>query len=357
MATSNQQMGTQTSEQKASWWDTSANAETNSQKPWWQRGVPATGATPVKEDSDSTKPTTTNTAETNTPEGKRNASSAVPGSHSVGKEAKTLKIKSTAPLKSTMKLFQKLSPKKASSSKKIMPNNPLPPQPKEPTSEGYEITMGSTTSLQVVETERDEEPYVEGSYRSKLTPQEAKTVQLLEDTIRLQQARLERLEGSKERALLRQEAKRRLKNGDRKGALYCLAKKKRLNQTIDVIKSTVFNMETQIIMLESAVESREVGMIMKEASDAVSSVQKGVRISDFTDEKVGEVLAAAGQGGMIADFDEEELLSELKEPDEEEMAAMTDDESLLSLPTVPQSEVDPLDKHETSASRIIASLF
>ncbi|CAB9510801.1 expressed unknown protein [Seminavis robusta] len=359
--TSNQQIGTQTTEQKASWWDTSANAETNSQKPWWQRGVAATGTTPVKEDADSTKPTTTtaNTAETNKPEGKSNAPSAVPGSHSVGKEATTPMIKSTAPLKSTMKLFQKLSPKKAPNSKKIMPNNPLPPQPKEPTSEGYEITMGSTTSLQVVETEPEEEPYVEGSYRSKLTPQEAKTVQLLEDTIRLQQARLERLEGSKERALLRQEAKKRLKQGDRKGALYCLAKKKRLNQTIDVIKSAVFNMETQIIMLESAVESREVGMIMKEASDAVSSVQKGVRISDFTDEKVGELLAAAGQGGMMADFDEEELLSELQEPDEEEVAAMTDDEStsLLSLPTAPQCEVDPLDKHETSASRIIASLF
>ena len=159
--------------------------------------------------------------------------------------------------------------------------------------------------------------------------------------------------------VLRQEAKRRMQQGDRKGALYCLAKKKRINQTIDVIKNAIFNMETQIMMMESAVESREVGMIMKEASAAMASLQNGVLVSDFTDEKVDDLLSAVGQG-TLAD-DEEELLSELIESSERDITP-ADESSLLSLPMAPQTEVShdephPLDKTGLSVKNILASLF
>lgn len=250
--------------------------------------------------------------------------------------------------KSTLKLLTSLSPKR---NKQIGPNNEAPPQ-----EEGFELKLTDAGPAVV-----DDFSYHDKAYRAKLTPSEAKTIQMLEKAIHLQENRLQVLESSPERQTLRAEAKRRLKGGDRKGALYCLARKKRINQTIEVVKQAIFNMETQIIMLESAVENREVNKIMKEASDAMASHGNGVRVNDFTDERLGDVLASVGQGDM--EYDEEELLSELH--DGEQPVGNVDDvddiDGLLSLPSAPEEPCpipDVLPKKESDAvSKIIASLF
>lgn len=251
--------------------------------------------------------------------------------------------------KSTLKLLTSLSPKR---NKQIGPNNEAPPQ-----DEGFELKL-TDAGPAVVD---DFSSYHDEAYRAKLTPSEAKTIQMLEKAIHLQENRLQVLESSPERQSLRAEAKKRLKGGDRKGALYCLARKKRINQTIEVVKQAIFNMETQIIMLESAVENREVNKIMKEASDAMAAQGNGVRVNDFTDERLGDVLATVGQGDM--EYDEEELLSELHDRDQPVGNAddVDDIDGLLSLPSAPVEPCpipDVLPKKESDAvSKIIASLF
>ena len=273
------------------------------------------------------------------------------------------KSKGTAPVapatQSTSKrsLFQQLSPKKKQPSSKS--DLKVSAYSNTTNSEGHEITTPSTRSIRVPE----EDPVVapeESPYKANLTTSEARTLKLLEDTIKLQEGRLEMMEKSKEPARLRQEAKMNLKNGDKPGALKCLAKKKRLYRMMDVTKHAIFNMETQMIMLESAVEQREISKIMKETNDVVSELQGGSTqpIEDIcTEEKINDILATLNHGSTDM-FDEEELLSELQEPGEGVVLVdFQDDNSLLALPDLPDNPLELQSDTAAKPKSLLASLF
>mgnify|MGYP000514461355 CR=1 FL=1 len=231
------------------------------------------------------------------------------------------------------------------------------------------ITLNPEEEDEVVE-EEDEEVY---DCRAHLTASEAKTIQMLENTIALQERRLALLEESDQPALLRQQAKDKLSQGDRKGALHCLARKRRLDQSLDVIKHAIFNMETQVIMLESAVENRQVNDIMEEASQAMSSLQQqaGVPLEGISDERLNDILASSVGGDDV--FDEEELLSELQNETGgtasstiANAAAEEDDySSLLSFPSLPGDPVEMVangmqrgkGKADKAIKSVLASLF
>lgn len=198
------------------------------------------------------------------------------------------------------------------------------------------------------QTSRDHSKHKSSSpYKPKLTPAETRTMARLQRTIQVQEERLTFLEENDERPHLKKEAKARLDQGDRKGALHCLAKRRRLNKNIDVAKNAIFNMETQMLMLESASENREVSKIMKEASDAMSDLEKqagGVHTTDvISDDDVNEILSCAG-----VDVDEEELLSELMFDSTD--ALTSDDQSILTLPSAPYNEFPESEDPEVSVS-------
>merc|ERR1712157_316457 len=107
----------------------------------------------------------------------------------------------------------------------------------------------------------------------------------------------------------------------------CLAHKKRLERQVDTTKAAVFNMETQMFMLESAIEDRYVKKALDEAATAMAGFQQNMSdslpeldIGDFTDEELMEEL-------------QEWLSPEDKRKAQAEKDSNDDDISLLSMPT------------------------
>lgn len=178
----------------------------------------------------------------------------------------------------------------------------------------------------------------ESGYKSpRMNKEEARTIELLRATVARQEIRLATLEDRKEIKFLIREAKSKLEEGDRRGALHCMARKKGLERDIEALKGAIFTMETQILLLESAVENREVSKAMNAATQAMQSLH--AQTGDLDMDEMKHAMEDFAQGvANDALFDEEELLSELHGspvPDFE----VEDDHSLLSLPTVPSAQM------------------
>uniref|UniRef100_A0A7S4AB45 USP8 dimerisation domain-containing protein n=1 Tax=Pseudo-nitzschia australis TaxID=44445 RepID=A0A7S4AB45_9STRA len=176
---------------------------------------------------------------------------------------------------------------------------------------------------------------------------EKATIDKLKRAISVQEDRLEEIEG-KQIPFLLQSAKEFLKEKDKQGALKCLTHKKRLERQVDAVKAAVFNMETQMFMLESAFEDRHVKKALNEAANAIAGYQQNIGdpnavMVDLTNMSASISELEAG------DATDEELMEELSEwlsPEEKKKAnankdayANDDDISLLTmpnfLPTVP----------------------
>merc|ERR1712154_372078 len=112
------------------------------------------------------------------------------------------------------------------------------------------------------------------------------------------------------------EAKRKKKKGDRKGAIHCLARKKRMQADVENVREVIFNLETQILFIESAAEDREVAKAMKAAADCMESLHIDPEVG-MNDVKtaIDSLVSSVSQDMML---DEDELLGELVE--EEQMA-------------------------------------
>jgi hypothetical protein len=176
------------------------------------------------------------------------------------------------------------------------------------------------------------------------TPQSKKekaTIDKLQRAISLQEDRLEEIEEKQIPSLLRA-AKAFLKEKNKKEALKCVAHKKRLERQTDVIKAAVFNMETQMFMLESAFEDRHVKKALDEAQAAIAGYQQSIGdpnaiMVDLTN------MSAALPELEVGDDTDEELMEELEEwlsPEEKKKSRQgmddvvdDDDVSLLYMPT------------------------
>ena len=180
------------------------------------------------------------------------------------------------------------------------------------------------------------QPQEEAPYKlPPMTKEEEQTIEVLRATISKQEVRLAALEEGHEKKLLLREAKARLDGGDRKGALHCLAQKKKLESRMDALKGAIFTMETQIILLESAVENRHVSRAIQAATEAMKSLQVDVDNVDVEEmnHAMEDFAHALANGEM---FDEDELLSELQDSSNIDV---TEQPNLLSLPTVPKKGV------------------
>ena len=177
---------------------------------------------------------------------------------------------------------------------------------------------------------------------SPATAKEQRTIHLLQENIDAQERRLEEIENVQIPYLL-QTAKAHLKQKNKSEALKCAAHKKRLEKQVDVIKASVFNMETQMFMLENAMEDRYVKKALNEAASAISGLQQSIgdpnaEIIDLTQMNLS--LPSADELDYETD---EELMEELQDwvsPEEKRRKEADKDSdrlSILSLPSVPDS--------------------
>lgn len=175
----------------------------------------------------------------------------------------------------------------------------------------------------------------------KMTPRTSKeqaTIELLQRAIKTQENRTEQIESKQIPQLVRvaKEHLRHLRsendgqdvktiakdksnpNPHRQAALQCLARKKKLERQLEISKTAIFQMETQIFMLENAMEDRQVQQTLAEASQAMASLRKHTVGDSSSAEDFAEDLAAslaADNNGIahLDDEDEEELLEELQQ--------------------------------------------
>ena len=186
--------------------------------------------------------------------------------------------------------------------------------------------------------------YIITAQHTPITKKEKNTIHNLQRAISLQENRLEEIDEKQIPSLLRA-AKAFLKENNKKDALRCLAHKKRLERQVDVIKAAVFSMETQMFMLESAFEDRQVQKALDEAQAAISGYQRGLGdpkaiMVDLTDMSTSLPELETG------DETDEELISELEQwlsPEEIEKSRQKinnnvvidddDDASILPMPT------------------------
>lgn len=188
---------------------------------------------------------------------------------------------------------------------------------------------------------------------------EKKTIKLLRETVVKQERRLKITEEIKIPKLL-EKAKQKLSQGERKPALYCVAQKRRLERDAENLKNAIFNMETQILLLESAVEDREVAEAMKAAADTLETMHAGIQADDGMDDltrAINEVSQTMSHDIML---DEEDLLSELQEDYSKEdiKDIIPGGESILSLPSVPSTEMPESSKPgEKQRKSLLAKWF
>jgi hypothetical protein len=174
---------------------------------------------------------------------------------------------------------------------------------------------------------------------SPLSSKEQGTIDLLQHNIAAQERRLEEIEETQIPYLL-STAKTRLKENQKKEALKCLAHKKRLEQQVDVIKAAIFNMETQMLMLENAIEDRQVKRALDEAASALSGLQQAVGDPYATSVDLTSMNLALPSVDLVDETDEE-LMEQLEDwvgPLDKRRKSQLDPEDnacILSLPRVP----------------------
>ena len=81
---------------------------------------------------------------------------------------------------------------------------------------------------------------------------------------------------------LNEQAKTKLKAGDKNGARQALAKKKKYFEQIKQFEGTMMFLEEQKMMLESAVSMKEYFEAIKNANKCLQSTQKGMDVEDIT---------------------------------------------------------------------------
>jgi hypothetical protein len=174
-----------------------------------------------------------------------------------------------------------------------------------------------------------------------MSRKEQATIDLLQRNIEEQERRLEKIENETIPSL-HLAAKAFLKEKNKAEALKCVAHKKRLENEVDVIKSAIFNMETQMFKLENAMEDRYVKKALEEAASALSGLQQSIGDPTATTMDLTRMNEALPSMDVIDESDEE-LMEELNEwltPEERQktkVSAQEEDVSILSLPTIPST--------------------
>jgi len=142
----------------------------------------------------------------------------------------------------------------------------------------------------------------------------------------------------KQMAVALNEAKKKSKAKDKRGALFQLKRKKLYEKQIDQIYGKKTNIEVQIMTLEAAAGNTEVLSAMRKGADALkrtvkeTDVDKVADVMDDINESMGlaDELGEAMSVPIGPQLDEDELSKEL-----EDMENELNDEEMLKAPVVP----------------------
>jgi charged multivesicular body protein 4 len=118
------------------------------------------------------------------------------------------------------------------------------------------------------------------------------------------------------------EAKTKMANNDKKGALFLMKRKKLYEAEIDKIEATKMTLDQQAINLESAKTNADALLALKSGTAAMKGIRKEMdieKVDDMMDEireemeLANEISHAIAQPIDIVPMDEDELLAELTE--------------------------------------------
>ena len=193
----------------------------------------------------------------------------------------------------------------------------------------------------------------------KKAPKQDKNEQkqlMLDQKIKEQELRLQNLE-TKTNAL-QEEAKAKLKAGDKNGAKRILAKKKKLVEQIKQVEGAMAMMEEQKLMLDNTLQMKDVMSTIKTANAAVKEASQGMKVEDLEDMKdqMDEVKADQEElNNFFKEYGDENLedVDEELEGLEEEIAK----EESGALPMANKEHLQPVEANKNKAEEDDLSNF
>jgi len=177
----------------------------------------------------------------------------------------------------------------------------------------------------------------------------ANTVVSLRESISTQEKREVHLEKKIEQLTL--DAKAKMAKQDKKGALFCLKRKKLYQAEVDKIGNIKMTLETQVMNLESAAQNAATFQAMNAGKSAMSNIREDTnieRVDDLMDEIKEEMEMADEISNALAQpvdpllTDEDDLLAELQEleaQDVEEQLLQPVKTGGMKMPDVPSSKL------------------
>ena len=189
-----------------------------------------------------------------------------------------------------------------------------------------------------------------GLFTSKPKPQvnhssgedNIKIIISLRDQIEILEKRKEVIKNKQEN--ITENAKLKLKNGDKKGALLLLNQRKKNETEIDNITSSQLLLENQLFTLESAAMNKETFNVLRVGNDAIKQINNSIT-PDLIDEIMDDIQETQDTSTQIQNmmnvplqniYDDAELLAELE--------GLEGVETLIDLPSVPKT--NPIVKQE-----------
>ena len=141
---------------------------------------------------------------------------------------------------------------------------------------------------------------------------------------------------------LQEEAKKKLKEGDKAGAKRLLVKKKKLFEQMKQTEGAISMMEEQKIMLESAAGTKDVIDTIKYTNSIVQEAMKELNVESLEDlkEEMEEAKAAQKE---IADFFTDYLNEDMDEV-EDELAQLEAEEAQKAKNIIPSANKGIIEK-------------
>jgi charged multivesicular body protein 4 len=126
---------------------------------------------------------------------------------------------------------------------------------------------------------------------------------------------------------------------DKKGALFCLKRKKMYENEINKIDGARINIESQVMALESSISNVEIVNSMRTGQKTLASIHKAVNVDEATElmDDIHEEMATADELnnaisqpiGGVGVTDDDELMAEL-----DELEGLAMEEEMLQAPSV-----------------------
>ena len=184
----------------------------------------------------------------------------------------------------------------------------------------------------------------------KKAPKQDKNEQtqlMLDQKIKEQELRLSNIETRTN--AMQEEAKAKLKAGDKAGAKRILAKKKKLVEQMKQIEGAMAMMEEQKMMLDNTIQMKDVMSTIKQANEAVKNASQGMSVEDLEKMKEDMEDVKADQEELSNFF--KDYAEENNEDVEEDMEALEEELAKEAAGAVPMANKEVLNPEQKVANK------